>query len=111
MAPKKKKLPKLPPQEAPTHYTVEIMPHGKVRYIREDLAQQAADSGMQRMVATMERIAVAQETQAAFYNKYDNMMSPLIDTYMKEIANAVEKMKGNKMKSTNWADDGFGGKS
>ena len=89
----KKRLRQLPPQEAPTHYTVDIMPHGKVRYIREDLAQQAADSGMQRMVATMERIAVAQETQSKFYEKYDKMMSPLVDTYMAEIAKAVEKMK------------------
>ena len=56
------------------------------RYIREDMVES-------KMEKIMERIAVAQETQAAFYNKYDKMMSPLIDTYMAEITKSVAKLK------------------
>lgn len=57
-----------------------------IRYLREDLVTAKVDN-------IMERIAIAQETQANFYKKYDKMMSPLIDTYMKTIAEQVEIMK------------------
>lgn len=51
-----------------------------IRYIREDLLQS-------KMESIMERIAVAQETQATFYKKYDKFVEPLMKMCERQIKN------------------------
>lgn len=57
-----------------------------IRYIREDLVTAKADF-------FMERIAVAQEKQAAFYEKYDAMIAPLMKMADKAVREQIAKMK------------------
>ena len=53
---------------------------GGVKYIREDLVERKMDS-------IMERIAIAQEKQIAFYERWEKQMHPI----MKIMENAIKK--------------------
>lgn len=77
-------LPPLPP--LPTSEMPEWYKGGNTKYLREDLVHNP-------MVAIMERIAVTQEKQAAFYQKYDKLTEPL----MALAAKHIEELTGKKL--------------
>lgn len=56
-----------------------------VRYIREDLVPE-------KMEAIMERIAIAQETQTAFYKRWERKMDTLWDLLEKGLKKSMSKI-------------------
>lgn len=69
------------PQQHSQTEKADVYEMNGVRYIREDLVQRKMDS-------IMERIAISQEKQAAFYERWEEQMKPMI-----KIINKMVKSK------------------
>ena len=67
------------------------------KYSTKNKRRKPAKTRDDKALDLLTRLVVAQETQSKFYEKYDKMMSSLLDTYMKTIGKELDALKSRKV--------------